>query len=61
MALSIGPSGIRFSQKKQDVQRMTAPSAGRDQKKQTFASVAISNSHPLHGTLHHATKFQAVM
>ena len=46
---------------KQDVQRTTAPSADREKKCQHWLSVAISNSDPLQATLHHVTKFQAMM
>ena len=47
--------------KKQDVQRTTVPSAIRDKKKyEHYLSVAVSYCGPLHGKLHHATKFQAI-
>ena len=44
----------------QDVQRTTAPSAGQDHKMRTLAACGYFSG-PLHGKLHHATKFQAVM
>ena len=44
----------------QDGQRTTAPSTHRDKKSEYSLSVTISNSDLLHGTLHHATKFQAI-
>ena len=45
----------------QSIQRTAAPSAGRNQKMPILAERGHLNSDPLHGTLHHTTKFQAVM
>ena len=45
---------------KQVVQRTIAPSTGRDQKMRTLPE-RFWNIDPLHDTLHHATKFQAVL
>ena len=47
---------------KQDVQRTTARSTGRDEKKRTLLlRLVISNRDLLHDTLHHATKLLAVI
>ena len=37
------------------------PRSAAIRKCEHWLSVAVSNSNPLHGTLHHATKFQAIM
>ena len=58
------PLSLSYHDYKQDVQSLkTAPSTGRDQENPniSWAWPFKINSDPLHGTLHHATKFQAVM